>query len=185
MNPLTLTQIDDATFSSNDSFSDTSSPVRANSIDHSIDVNEYIVLLAKRIENLERENLSLKTTIASIAQNLENTNERIKSNFDTNNKYSKSLDTRIIQNEQYSRRECIILSGIPDRIPQRKLEETVLHILRSIGLRISSYDIAACHRLHKNTHDRYPAKTIVRFINRKNADFSLRYRDSLRAEKLS
>ena len=76
------------------------------------------------------------------------------------------MDCKIIENNQYARRESVIISGIPDNINQNQLEENVLHILRSIGMpTLSSYNITACHRLMKKTNDRYPAQTIVRFTN--------------------
>ena len=49
---------------------------------------------------------------------------------------------------QYNRRESIEISGVPENIPQRELESTMILILRRIGLQhLSSYEIAACHRL--------------------------------------
>ena len=61
-----------------------------------------------------------------------------------------NIECRTIHNKQYSQRENIIISGIPDIINQNHLEGKVLEILRTIGLNsISSYDTAACHRLRK------------------------------------
>ena len=57
-----------------------------------------------------------------------------------------SLDSHLVHCEQYSRRESIVVSGIPDNIPQSELEITVLEILKRIGLdRMSSFEISACH----------------------------------------
>ena len=91
-----------------------------------------------------------------------------------------SLDTRLIQMEQYSRRESLIISGIPDNIPQSELEPLVLGILRSIGvLNISSYHVCACHRLAIKSNDRYSARTIIKFTNRKVVEFCIENRDRL------
>ena len=84
-----------------------------------------------------------------------------------------NIDVRTIESEQYSRRENIIISGIPDTIKQDGLERKVLEILQSIGLLISSYEIAACHRLRKPRNYQYPAQPIIRFTNRKAVDFCL------------
>ena len=90
------------------------------------------------------------------------------------------MDVRIIENNQYTRRESIIISGIPDNVPHNQLEETVIHVLKSIGLNsLSSYSISACHRLRKNNKDRFPARTIVRFTNRKMVAFCLENRNRL------
>ena len=89
------------------------------------------------------------------------------------------MDARIIHNNQYSRRENLIISGIPSHIMQEELEKTVIDILRTFGLkRLSSYEIVGCHRLY-NHDNRYPAKTIVRFTNRKMVEYCLRNRDHI------
>ena len=59
-------------------------------------------------------------------------------------------DCRVIQNLQYSRLENVVITGIPHEIQQDRLEETVLRIMKTIGLEgYTSYDIATCHRLGK------------------------------------
>ena len=78
---------------------------------------------------------------------------------------------RVNQNNQYSRRENLIISGIPNSVRQHVLESAVLEILR-----VQSYDTVACHRL-KATNDKYPARTIVRFTNRKIVNFCLNNKD--------
>ena len=90
-----------------------------------------------------------------------------------------NIDVRIIESEQYSHRENIIISGIPDMIKQDGLERKVLEILQTIGLLISSYEIAACHRLRKPRNSQYPAQTIICFTNRKAVDFCLENRNRL------
>ena len=90
------------------------------------------------------------------------------------------MECRVIENNQYVRRESLIISGIPDRIIQNYLEETVIRILRSLGLEnISSYQISACHRLRKKGNNRYPAQTIVRFTNRKIVNYCLTNKNNL------
>ena len=91
-----------------------------------------------------------------------------------------TLDTRLVHCEQYSRRESIVISGIPDSIHQQELEPVVLNILKGIGLdRISSFEISACHRLFKKRNNRFPAKTIVKFTNRKLAEYCFHHKDRL------
>ena len=91
----------------------------------------------------------------------------------------------IINNDQYSRRENLVISGIPDSILQNDLENEVISIINKIGLEnLSSYEIVACHRMFKRKNDRYPARTIVRFTNRKVVDFCLDNRDRLLSRKV-
>ena len=111
---------------------------------------------------------------------LKNNNKKINYEIDNLNEEIYYMDRKIIENNQYARRESIIISGIPDNVKQNKLEETVLHILHSIGLTsLTSYNISACHRLMKKSNDRHPAQTIIRFTNRKIVNFCLENRNRL------
>ena len=65
-----------------------------------------------------------------------------------------NFECRVIESEQYSRRENLIISSIPASANQVALESKVLEILQTIGQSITSYEIAACHRL-KNITIRY------------------------------
>ena len=89
------------------------------------------------------------------------------------------LDIRLVECEQYSRRENIVISGIPNTVSQKDLQQKVIEILDLIGLKIIPDDIAACHRLYNPPGSYFPAKVIVRFGNRKIANFCLEHRDDL------
>ena len=89
------------------------------------------------------------------------------------------IDVRLIDTEQYGRRHNLIISGIPEYVKQIHLEKTALNIISSIGLPISSYEVVGCHRLKKPYNSNFPAKTIIRFINRKVVEFCIKNRDRL------
>ena len=113
--------------------------------------------------NVSTENLTLKDKI----NNLQEENKEIVTNLI-------SLEKEIDRLNQYGRRENIELSGIPTNIPQEGLEDVVIDILRYIGLEdLESYDIAGCHRIHKNN-------VIVRFVNRKHSIQSLQNKKYLK-----
>ena len=77
------------------------------------------------------------------------------------------LEMNLSQFQQYSRRDNIEISGIPDSVYDEHLESTVINILRRIGVKnLESYEIIACHRLKKLKRG-LPANVIVRFVNRK------------------
>ena len=90
------------------------------------------------------------------------------------------IEKRVIETEQYPRRQNLIITGIPEFITQANLENKVLEIIRSIGMPISSYEIVACHRLKKVKNSNFPAQTIVRFTNRKVVEYCIYNRDRLR-----
>ena len=95
-----------------------------------------------------------------------------------------AMDIRLGECDQYTRRSNLVISGIPDNVDQKNLEYEVLKILKSIGIyNVSSYQIVACHRLRKNTNDKYPARTIVRFTNRKIVESCLHRGERLKQLK--
>ena len=94
-----------------------------------------------------------------------------------------NVNLKVLQLDQYTHRESLVISGIDDNISQDQLEFTVLRILRSIGLyNVSSYEITACHRLY-NQNPNFPPRTIIRFTNRKIVEFCLRNRDNLKERR--
>ena len=88
----------------------------------------------------------------------------------------------MIECEQYSRRESLVISGIPEDIDHNALEDKVLDILWTSGLNIRKDEISACHRLYKPRNSRYPARVVVRFVNRKVAQIMLSRRKQNQVE---
>ena len=72
-----------------------------------------------------------------------------------------------------------MISGIPDSVNHKNLEKTVIDLISSIGMNVSSYEVVGCHRLYKNKKSKFPAKTIIRFTNRKVVEYCIRNRDLL------
>ena len=86
------------------------------------------------------------------------------------------LDKNITVTNQYNRRQNLVIEGIPDNVPQGKLENTCLNILHDIGFpNVSSYEVVGCHRLRRRTGDK-TTPTIIRFVNRKITEFCMRNR---------
>lgn len=87
-----------------------------------------------------------------------------------------------IQDNQYGRLENIEISGIPAAASaddDSGLEDKVIKIAKEIGVNISARDISACHRL------RGGKDTIIRFVNRKDADAMLSNASKLKDKDLS
>ena len=142
---------------------------------------------------------SVATSNDAILKNLEASIERINLNHDNLNtdylclkrkiksmeNYNYEIDRSLTALEkelsllaQYGRRESIEILGIPAKVKQNKLEETVINILGTIGVVVESIDIVAVHRL-KVIKNGKPPSTIVRFINRKNAFDALKNKKEL------
>ena len=127
-NPLTLSQIDNATFSDSDNMRDISgeifstpsrlvTPTNLSSTPSPADIHSYILptdvsdnfkeflmLLTSKIQRLEEENEHFKSLLSNTILNYQEIKESMKVNEASTNKIMKGLDTRIIQNEQYSQR---------------------------------------------------------------------------------
>ena len=75
--------------------------------------------------------------------------------------------------EHYGRRNNLIISGIPDSVKTEDLEEPVTEILSDIDVKVTTNDIEACHRVGRSDNKIDSTKTIVCFVNRKNAKQAL------------
>ena len=91
------------------------------------------------------------------------------------------MEKQIYQLQQYNRRENIEIIGLPDNINNSELEKTVINILNKIGVSVTSFDIAACHRLKKK-NGRRSANVIVRFVCRKKAIECLKNKKLLKSK---
>ena len=76
------------------------------------------------------------------------------------------LERKCWENEQYSRRECIEISVIPQSIEQLNLEKTALHVFDKIDATVDLQNIELCRRL-KSDDDGRSSKVIKKFSKRK------------------
>ena len=75
------------------------------------------------------------------------------------------LERECATNEQYSRREWLEISEIPDSILNNNLEETVLKIFNETGVTVNSRDVEACHGLNQKAN---PKSVIIKLSKRKD-----------------
>jgi len=76
-------------------------------------------------------------------------------------------------NEQYSRRECIEIVGLPSSIDNDILEDEVVNLLNEIDVPVSKDSFQACHKLKKKD------RIIVKFKNRKDCLLTLKNKKTL------
>ena len=94
-----------------------------------------------------------------------------------------SIETELTAMNQYSRRQNIEIVNIPETVSQINLENTVMDILKCIGVEVNSYDIIAVHRLGKKFPSK-PRNVICRFINRKHVFDSFKNKKLLSKTKV-
>ena len=78
------------------------------------------------------------------------------------------MEIQMERNFQKQRENNLVFSGIPVTITDDVLEKTVIEIIQAVDCPATSVDLQACHRLpSSNPNDK---KTIVKFVNRKDAE---------------
>ena len=101
---------------------------------------------------------------------------------------NESLKNRIItlerqcwSNAQYSRRETLEISGIPENIDDGELEGKVLTVLSKLDVNIDPANVEACHWLNSNNKGK---KAILKLSRRKYSDEIRRVRSKLKTTDL-
>ena len=111
------------------------------------------------IDSLAKRNEELKSD-ASVAQSA---SKILQEAFKTTSSKLVELERQHHKLEQYTRRECLDFSGIPNSVAPKDLENFILRLLQEIDINLDKSRIATCHRLGKTD------KTVVKFLNRKDA----------------
>ena len=142
-------------------------------------VPKVIALKEKVIMDTDISNLCNQISkLNDIITQLHSTNEKIRSELAVVKNVNKKLEVRIInleknqaKSEQYSQRNNIELSGIPNDIPEDNLDKVVTDICYDSDLEIKPKDIEECHRLPASRYSRDSNKRVlVKFMNRKHLE---------------
>ena len=133
--------------------------------------------ISSKLEKALAQISVLNVTIAELKEK----NNELESTLKVSTMVSSNLENRLINierdihlQEQYSRRECLEIVGIPAEIADKDLESKVCDVMKEIGVDLSGSDIQACHRLRKKD------RTIIKFTNRKKCIKILKNRTKLK-----
>lgn len=85
------------------------------------------------------------------------------------------MEERLVESEQYSRRNCLEIQGIPEDRNENVIQ-TVKQVGKALDIDIEDNMIDVCHRLRKRRDDQRPAGIIVKFVRRMDAEEVLRKR---------
>ena len=150
-------------------------PIQAKLDDLVKQMNDNYTALQTKLDLLEARNASLVAENATLSNRLQ------------------SCETHLNNLEQYSRRECIEISGIPE-VKDENTDDIVIKVGSLIGLDLTRNDISVSHRLPKgsysaavregpqassNTSSRTP-NIIVKFVRRETRDHFYKGRKLLR-----
>ena len=150
-------------------------PIQAKLNDLVKQMNDNYTALHTKLELLEARNASLEAENATLTNRLQ------------------TCETCLNNLEQYSRRECVEISGMPE-VKEENTDNIVIKVGSLIGLDITKDDISVSHRLPKpsysaavregprassNTSSRTP-NIIVKFVWRETRDHFYKGRKLLR-----
>ena len=102
-------------------------------------------------------------------------------NRNVNDKLTKQLilvERKCWANEQYSRRECLEISGIPESIQDDDLEDYITKIFNECDTPVDPANIEACHRLKSKAR---PKKVIIKLSKRKDVFNILQLKKKLKS----
>ena len=102
------------------------------------------------LDDLKKDISDLKSDLPGLKSDFSKLEADIKVSRNVNFKLSERLLTmerRCCANEQYFRRECLEISGVPASVADKDLESKVLEILEQIDLPIDPTWVEDCHRV--------------------------------------
>ena len=143
----------------------------------------------KKLDNIDEKNKKIQIDINAmrdeIIKNLVESNKKLQNKVEFLEKKIEKLEkndqknsTNIEVNNQYGRRNNLEISGIPNSVEDDNLEEKVIKILGQIGVKVRNSEIEACHRLPP-TKKNPTKKTIIRFVNRKKVEKTIKNKKNL------
>ena len=125
---------------------------------------------------------TMESTLADLNKEISKINknfEKLESELSISKTINNALHKRVIQlekqcwrNEQYSRRECIEVVGLPDSTTDNE----VCSVFKKIGVDVSVDNIEACHPLKSDNKN----KIIVKFSKRKDCQAVLENKKKLK-----
>ena len=123
---------------------------------------EYQAKFDNTLSNINRELSELRNDFKKIESELsvsKNVNSKLHERV-------VALERQCWGNNQYSRRECLEITGVPDSVSNVDLEKTTIKIFDKLDVAIDPSNIEDCHWLKSNG----PKKVIIKFARRKDAN---------------
>ena len=149
-------------------------------------------LLKLSKDDLARLVIDYQGKFNSVLQSLKDDVREIKSKFnvleselqvsknvtDNLTKYIKTLECKCHENQQYSRTECLEISGIPSSNEDSALQDPVLKLFSKVDVLIDPSNVEDCHRLKSSNNA--PQKFIIKLSKRKDVYHVLKAKSSFK-----
>ena len=144
------------------------------------DQTDLLSALSKVESNLMEDTTNLKGEVINlkdiIIKNLKDENKRLKAKVNVLENQIVDLEIQNNNADQYSHRNNVDISGIPQSVSDNQLQEKVVDLLKVIDVSITTNEIETCHRLGKKKKN-----AIVRVFNRKHCLKALRNKKKLKS----
>ena len=142
-------------------------------------LEQNIKLILDKLNEIGSVSNELSSKVVQIAEDhdelIDNIRDELHEQVRTN-----TIDIHTLN--QYNRRESVEFCNIPNTVKDGDLEQYVISLLASIGVKVTSYNIVAVHRLGKPSKNR-PRNVVCRFLNRKHAFATLKNKRKLKNSK--
>ena len=129
---------------------------------------EKVSNLTEEVQKLNTNFELLKCDFSATRIEINSLNERLT-----------ALERQCWANAEYSKRECLEITGIPSSVSDKDLEEVVCKAITKAGVDITPDDIEDCHRVGNK------GQTIIKFGKRKVSRQVLSVRKDLNKVKMS
>ena len=137
---------------------------------------EYQAKFGNTSSNINKELSELRNDLKKIESEL-SLSKHVNSKF---HERVVALDRQFWGNNQYSRRECLEITGVPDSVSNVDLEKTTIKIFDKLDVAIDPSNIEDCHWLKSNG----PKKVIIKFDRRKDANLIRKNKNKLKEMNL-
>ena len=136
--------------------------------------------LVALVVNLQSKMDSVNSDLVAELRKMREGFDQMKSNLSVTKKVNSLLSERVQTiekqcwaNSQYSKRDCLEISGIPSSVIDNDLEDVVCKAITKAGVEVSEKDVEECHRVGKWD------TTIVKFFKSKVSKQVLNVRKDL------
>ena len=147
-----------------------------------VDLKTSVDTISSQFEEYEKERAEREKKIKELENTVTNLNEKVS----ILNKQVGDLDQKIEKQEQYSRRNCLLIHGVPEN-KDENTDDLVVNIFKEeMDLEIFTDDLDRTHRIGKVKEDsRHKRPIIVKFIRHNDKHKVFRNKKRLKGKKVS
>jgi len=146
-------------------------------IDIALKLQEEVkVSLTSVTEEIKKLNDTFTSKLDALTEKFDRKLAKLEADLSISKNTNNLLERKCHQLDQYSRRECLEIKGVPENVKHEDLRSILNPLFGKLGADTSSDDsIQACHRLSRRTSD-----IIVKFTQRDTRNKVLMNRKSLK-----